>query len=139
MPQIAQDIRRFRAELSTVRSNFHHRFKYSEGEILCRQTREVQKSLNKVLSKKENRRAALEHLVDEIDQLKEDMHLANDVNAFRSRAQYFHLYRQVETIGRQAGGLKRKYPNDQNAGANPSVPQSVETLSTHATPAGVNS
>lgn len=114
-PKLAQDVRRLRMDIENAVRGFDRFHKYSSGDDLREQVKVVQRAVNRAWSDKARQQQWLEKLVHEIDQLKADMQLAQDVRAFRSLRQFQHLYLQVDEIGRQAGGWHRqKHPKAQN-------------------------
>ena len=114
-PKLAQDVRRLRMEIENAVRGFHRFHKYSSGDDLREQVKVVQRAVSRSWNDKERQAQWLEKLVHEVDQLKADMQLAQDVRAFRSLRQFQHLYLQVDEIGRQAGGwFKQKHPSAQN-------------------------
>jgi len=137
-PKIAQDIRRLRSEIERAVQGFYRIHKHSSGAILRAQARKLQGLVLRVWHDKARQAQWLEQLRHEIDQLKEDMQLAQDVRAFSSFRQFQHLYRQADEIGRQAGGWSKgqKHPSAQN-GQRQGAAQSGQILSTHVAPAGV--
>ena len=140
-PKLAQDVRRLRTDIENAVRGFVRFHKYSSGDDLREQVKVVQRLVNRAWSETNKGRQAqfLERLKNEIDQLKADMQLAQDVRAFSSLRQFQHLYRQVDEIGRQAGGwYKQKHPSAQNPQGRRAGAERGQILSTHAAPNGVN-
>ena len=143
-PQIARDIRRLRADIQTAVRSFPNFHKRMIGEDLRRQARKVHDMVVRFWREqdRERRAAWADQLVHAIDLLKEDLQVAKQDQAFpRGFAQFEHLYRQAESIGSQAGGIRRnmKHPKGQDARGSNARAQSAQILSTHAAPEGVNS
>ena len=138
-PKVAQDVRRLRSELENAVRGFPRFHRYDSGAVLRGQVRRVQAMVTRAWRAKARQVELLDQLVNEVDQLKLDMQLSQDVRAFKSLAQFQHLYRQVDEIGRQVGGWHRKkHPSAQNPQGRRAVAERGRTLSTHATPAGVS-
>ena len=143
-PKIAQDVRRLRWELELAVQGFSRFHKYNSGGELRAQVKVVQRVVNDAWTEdnKVVQAQLLDRLKQEIDQLKADMQLAQDVRAFRSPRQFQHLYKQADEIGRQAGGWRkgqqRKHPSAQNPQGHHAGAERGRILSTHATPEGVN-
>jgi hypothetical protein len=137
VPKLVQDVRRLRADVEMAVRGFDRFHKYGSGDCLRRQVLAVQRTGLRAWRDKAQQAQWLDRLIHEIDQLKEEMQFAQDVRAFRGLVQFQHLYRQVDEIGRQAGGWRKQHPSAQNARRSGGA-QRGQILSTHATPSGVN-
>ncbi|MGG6461438.1 four helix bundle protein [Solilutibacter silvestris] len=145
-PKIAQDVRRLRWEIENAVRGFPRFHRYQSGTELREQVKVVQRTVNRAWTDKDNpdRQAQwLNRLEQEIDQLKADMQLAQDIRAFNTPGQFRHLYVQAGEIGRQAHGWRmaqqQKHPSAQNPQGRRAVAERGRTLSTDAAPARANS
>ncbi len=143
VPQIARDVRRLRADIQTAVRSFPRFHKYGIGEELRGQARKLHDLVVWWWNEPDQRPYWAERLVHAIDVLKEDLEVAKEDEVFpRGFPQFEHLLRQADSIGAQAGGIRRnerarkKHPKGQNAQGNAGA-QRAQKLSTPATPNGV--
>ena len=120
-PKIARDVRLLRADIQTAVRSFASFHKRLIGEELRRQGRKVHDLVVWYWREEDQGRRVVwaEQLVHAVDLLKEDLQVAKQDDAFpRGTRQFEHLYRQAESIGRQAGGIRRdlkRHPKGQDA------------------------
>lgn len=92
---------------------------------------------NRACRDRERQAAWVDELVWAVDDLRQFWQTAKLLDATRSFAQFEHIIRQVDAIGRQCGGWKRQHPKAQSARDDLHA-QRGQKLSTRAASAGAN-
>ncbi len=120
--------------------------KYRIGGDLRRTAAEVYRLADRAWRDRSNQVELVGELVWKVDELRQHLQIAKLIQATTRFRQFEHLARQVNEVGKQAGGWRRelrqsmRHPNGQNAEGRRAVPQRAKILSTRtaSVPAGAN-
>jgi len=140
-PPIIKAAERLLVDIENAVRRFDRYHKYSTGEDLRREAKEVMKLATRAWREREPARRGhwTGELVATVDDLKQTLQVAKLLRAFRSFKHFEYLARQAVELGQQVGGWHRQQsPEAQNAGARQAVPQRGKKLSTRAASAGAN-
>jgi len=118
--------------IELVVADYPRKHRHLSGNSLRMAARAVVSTGNKAWMQPGRRAMLLQQLVDEVDDLKAELQLCQDLRAYKSFAQFEALARVAEQLGSQVGGWKRHlYPSGQSDAAKRQQ-QRPETLSTPA-------
>ncbi|MGN6520851.1 MAG: four helix bundle protein [Dokdonella sp.] len=140
-PAIIKAIERLLVDVDRAVRTFARRFRYDLGGDLRKQAMQVFHLANKAVRDQvlERRRQWIDDLVWAIDDLKQYLQTAKLLGATRSFGQFAHLARQIEDVGRQAGGWKRQLnPKAQSAQADAHAQRGQKLSTRAASAAGAN-
>lgn len=105
--------------------------KYAHGKTLRKAAFKVAKRAHQAWREKEKLEARTARLSTAVDSLKISLQIAQQIDVFSSFAQFEAIARDVNELGRQAGGWHRqqKHRKGQNASKPESAPQRAQILS----------
>lgn len=139
LPPIVKLAHRIRVELEQAVRGFSRYHKYSVGEDLRAQARDVVRVTNRAWRDRKRQIEYTTQLAFAIDELKLTAQLAKEVKAFASFPQFEMIAKLLNELGQQCGGWKKdQQRKSQNAAANKSPTQRAQILSARDTPSGVN-
>jgi len=140
VPPIVKLAQRLQVDIENAVRGFHRFHKNASGAKLRDAIEEVVVIANMAWRDPARQLAMVEELDWKVEQLKLRMQLCSHIKAFKSLGQFEALMRSAAEVGRQVGGWKKwlEHPNGQNSGASSARPKRPKTLSTRATPSGVN-
>jgi hypothetical protein len=139
LPAIAKAAARVRAAIEESVNRFARINRYSVGADLRNAARQVARLTFIAWRDRKQQLGRVRELSTAIDDLKLEMMLAKDVNAFRSMNEFEDRARLVSDVGKMCGGwLKELEKKGQNVSGN-TPRQSAHALSDHsASDSGVN-
>jgi hypothetical protein len=139
LPAIAKAAQRSRAAIEESVSRFARVHRYSVGTDLRNAAREVVRRTFLAWRDRSRQLILVRELSTAIDDLKLDMMLGKDVNAFRSSAEFEMLARIVSDLGRQCGGwLKDLQAKGQNGQGKSPGQRAIVLSARNASEAGAN-
>ncbi|MGE4072704.1 MAG: four helix bundle protein [Lysobacterales bacterium] len=116
LPPITKIAERLLCDIEQAVRGFARYHKYSLGSDLRAQAMTVVRTCHRAWRERARQAHWINELVWSIDELKLSLQLGSQLHAFKSFAQFEHLIRQAEELGRQAGGWKRQqHPKSQNS------------------------
>ncbi|UZW62722.1 four helix bundle protein [Lysobacter enzymogenes] len=139
LPPIAKAAARLLVEIEQAVQRFARRHRHATGADLRAQAMHVARLVNRAWRDRSRQLHWVTELAWAVDELRLTMQLAKEVKAFRSFGQFEALIRQVEDLGRQAGGWKRQQEHLKGQSPAPRLaPGRAQTLSTCAASTGAN-
>lgn len=139
LPAVAKAAGRLRAALEESVNRFARVHRYSVGADLRNGARRVVRCTFIAWRDRQRQLIRVRELSAAIDELRLDLMLARDVNAFRSDDEFEDRGRLLSSLGKQCGGwLKELEKKGQNAAGNPPR-QRAHALSGHPASQGANS
>jgi hypothetical protein len=108
LPQLVKDSERLLKEIEEAVSRWARAHRYMHGATLRTQAMQVAQLAHRAWRIRERREALTDQLIEAVDDLKLSLQLGSQIKAFASFAQFEALARQVNSIGQQCGGWRRK-------------------------------
>ena len=137
-PPIIKAIERLLVDTELAVTTFVRKYRYELGGDIRRRTMQVFDYANRACRDSKRQAKWVDDLAWAVDQLRAQWQAAKRLEATRSFAQFEHMIRQVDAIGRQCGGWHRKlHPSAQNA-RDDVCAQCGQKLSTRAASTGAN-
>ncbi|MCK5718922.1 MAG: four helix bundle protein [Thiomargarita sp.] len=119
---IWRDTNRLLLEIEQSVRHFPRYHKYTLGSELRLQTMKVARLINRAIKDKEHTLYYLDRLVLSLDDLKIQLQLAKECQAFRNFAEFQRLAELAYNIGKQSGGW-RKYLRKRQSETGHNVPR----------------
>jgi hypothetical protein len=130
IPQVVKDAQRLRAGVEEAFVRMKRRHKYLSGADVRAAAKRVVVLALRAWRDRENRLALARELGHAVDELKLELQLAKDINAFGSFREFEAIARLAHEVGKQSGGwLRSLQPKGQNAEADQPPAQRAQTLS----------
>ena len=137
LPPIVKAAERLCVEIEQAVRTFHRYHRYAIGTNLRDQAMRVLDLANRAWRDRSRQARWATDLVWAIDELLSRLQVAKLLQATKNFAQFEHLLRLIEEIGKQAGGWRKSlHLKGQNAPSPSAVAQRAETLSTCAASTG---
>jgi hypothetical protein len=132
LPPIIALAERLCADIERAVSRFPRAHRYTFGDELRTQARNVMRLVNRAWRDKANQARWLEKLVWAVDNLKMELQIGQRLRAFTSLGQFEALARVAKELGKQTGGWNRQqHPKGQSSAAT-RQPERSQILSTSA-------
>jgi hypothetical protein len=133
LPPVVKLAERLLVEIEKAVRRFARYHKYTVGADLRVQAMRVCKLAHRAWRDRRLQADWIAKLVWAVDDLKLNLQLVKQLQAFASFAQFEMLSRLAVDLGKQTGGWhKQQHPKSQNAGAGPAPQQCAQILSTRA-------
>ncbi len=108
LPPVVKQAETVRAEIERAVRRWTRDNRFGHGVELRRQAKEVVKAAHMAWRDRSNLAARLDKLVEEVDSLKLDLQLAQQIHAFNSFAQFEAIFRLARNLGQQVGGWRKQ-------------------------------
>lgn len=130
IPPIVKTAERMLLEVEQAVRRFPRYHKYAHGTDLRRSAKKVLLLANRAWRDRARQAQWVDELVWASDELRADLQLGKQLEAFRSFKEFEQLIRTAEDLGRQVGGWKKQqHAKGQNAAPHGAAPQRPQILS----------